>query len=405
MSLGNTLNNLKGKVGNIVDKTGTAFRLPEFGLSEKIAGNKQTTFTGITPQSQEAGFVRNYQNNSALNVNNPKYGPVNNPNPENKSTGNSGGNTGSGGGGSARNTGSFGGGSAQSAQDAQQEKTNNDFRNQLGNSYNDLRSKFGSAITDVDGLLRDLPGQLKQLNIDYKNAIGNKQTAELGQVGTQREGVQQDQKRGIMGIKENVAKSMRELSNRLANVGAGSSSAKGFFARAIQDAGSEQTKKVVEQAANNYALLDDQENKIKSNFQTLIDELDREEQSNLANINKDIPAIKASVDEALRQSGEYETLDKNGLTDAYLARLVPLYEQAKQSTESYRKQLDNWRVENQNKIGALRNQIIQDFTPKQITYDKLNVIQPDQTIGKEQDLTQPNALLERARRLREQGIE
>jgi hypothetical protein len=294
---------------------------------------------------------------------------------------------------------------AQEQANAEQERKNNDFRNQLGNKYGELRGKFGSAITDIGDLLNTLPGQLKQLNIDYKNAIGNKQTAELGQVGTQREGVQQDQKRGIMGIKENVAKSVREVSNRLANVGAGSSSAKGFFAKAIQDAGSEQTKKVIEQAANNYTLLDDQEKKIKSNFQTLIDELDREEQANLANINKDIPAIKASVDEALKQSGEYETLDKNGLTDAYLARLVPLYEQAKQSTESYRKQLDNWRIENQNKIGALKNQIIQDFTPKQITYDKLNVLQPDQTIGNEQDLTQPNALLERARKLRERGIE
>ena len=409
-------------LGNLTDKAGTALKLKEFGLSEKLAKNRPTVNTGVTKESRAFGFtpytpanmsnkssglslLANKQQATQPQANKPMVGPMNNPNRQKSNitadvSANLGGGSIGGGGGSTQSAQD----AEQARQNAEQEKTNETFRQQLGNQYSDLRGKFGSAITDIGDLLNTLPGQLKQLNTQYKTAIGEKQGAELGNVATQREGVQQDQRRGIMAVKQDVAKSMRDVSNRLANVGAGSSSAKQFFAQAIQNAGNESTKKVVEQAANNYALLDDQEKKIKSNYQTLIDELDREEQSNLANINKDVPAIKASVDEALRQSGEYETLDKNGLTNAYLARLVPLYEQAKQSTDSYRKQLESWRTENQNKIGQLRNQIVQDFTPKQITYDKLNAVKPDTTIEGEEDITQPNALLERARRLRERGL-
>lgn len=49
-------------LGNLVDKLGTAFNLPEWNLSERLAGGP-TTFTGITPQSIEAGQQRQSSTN------------------------------------------------------------------------------------------------------------------------------------------------------------------------------------------------------------------------------------------------------------------------------------------------------------------------------------------------------
>lgn len=49
-------NSIRQVVGNIVDKAGTAFGLPEGELSERIAGNK-TSYTGVTPQSKTQGFT------------------------------------------------------------------------------------------------------------------------------------------------------------------------------------------------------------------------------------------------------------------------------------------------------------------------------------------------------------
>ena len=48
-------NSIRQAVGNIVDKVGTGLGLPDYRLSENVAGNK-TSNTGITPQSKAVGF-------------------------------------------------------------------------------------------------------------------------------------------------------------------------------------------------------------------------------------------------------------------------------------------------------------------------------------------------------------
>ncbi len=43
-------------LGNVVDVLGTSLKLPELGISERLAGWKPTTFTGVTPQSIAKGM-------------------------------------------------------------------------------------------------------------------------------------------------------------------------------------------------------------------------------------------------------------------------------------------------------------------------------------------------------------
>ena len=235
-----------------------------------------------------------------------------------------------------------------------------------------------------------------------------------------RERVQGQQKEGLQSVAENVAQTMRDVSGRLANVGAGSSSAVNFFSRAIQKAGNENTRKILQQAANNYSELDNQENKIKSNYKTLLDKLDREEQSNIQKIQNDVPNIINSINEALQKSGEYENLDKQGLENRYLSALTPLFEQAKSAGDNYRKQLESWRMDNQNKIADLRNQIVQEFTPKDITYSKLPGAEmsdmtpsQDNTLNpidirrrrQEEELSNPEGLSNIVKKLRDQQMQ
>ena len=426
MGILQTLGNLRQGAGNVIDVIGTKVSPGRgFGISEAISG-KKTVNTGRiyeTGQKQDLnpvdigaskgqGTVGGGYGGQAI-VSNPIQGFA----PQKQKTS----------GGANLGGGSIGTGGSQSAQEAEQarqnaeqEKTNETFRQQLGNQYADLRNKFGRQVGDITNLLNTLPGQIKQLGSEYKTAIGEKQGADIAGVQSNRERVQGQQKEGLQSVAENVAQTMRDVSGRLANVGAGSSSAVNFFSRAIQKAGNENTRKILQQAANNYSELDNQENKIKSNYKTLLDKLDREEQSNIQKIQNDVPNIINSINEALQKSGEYENLDKQGLENRYLSALTPLFEQAKSAGDNYRKQLESWRMDNQNKIADLRNQIVQEFTPKDITYSKLpgaemsdttpsqdNTLNPIDIRRKrqEEELSNPEGLSNIVKKLRDQQMQ
>lgn len=427
----NTLGNLADVAGTVAAKIGNVPIIKytpqgklaqelgkERGISENLAQNRPTVNTGVTPQSQQAGFTpftpANMSNRStglSVSANRqqaPQQQPQNQPQTQNQQQT---------GGGKAQGGYSGAAGGVATGGVSQEENT---FKQNLANEYADLRNKFGSQVGDITNILNTLPGQIKQLGSEYKTAIGEKQGADIAGVQSSREKVQKQQKEGLQSVAENVAQTMRDVSGRLANVGAGSSSAVNFFSRAIQKAGNENTRKILQQAANNYSELDNQENKIKSNYKTLLDKLDREEQANIQSIQNDVPNIINRINEALQKSGEYENLDKQGLTDRYLATLTPLFEQAKSAADSYRKQLESWRMDNQNKIADLRNQIIQEFTPKDITYSKLpgaemsdmtpsqdNTLNPIDIKRKkqEEELSSPEGLSNIVKKLRDQQMQ
>jgi len=215
------LQRARQSLGNTVDRVGTALNLPERNLSEWWAG-KQTTFTGTTPQSQNAGFIRNTGGDRALNTRStnpetmrqvqqqmsrniqgqppapastPSLAEWNRRQQQAQTKQNTGGAGGLG-------MGGVGGGSSVDAEEArlraEQEAKNEQFRQRLGSEYGDIRNRFGNIISTFEGKMRDLPNTIRQLSEQYKSTLGGKQEQELGQIEQKRQQVQAQQKAGLI---------------------------------------------------------------------------------------------------------------------------------------------------------------------------------------------------------------
>lgn len=391
----------------------------ERGISENIAGSRPTVNTGLTPQSRQAGFTpytpANMSNKStglsvslrrqqqaAQNTNNAFIGPMNNPNrtqnqpqnqpqPQNQQIG---------GGLSSMLSGGSGGGMSQAEQEAMQraeeerrlveerEKKNEEFRNQLGTQYGELRGKFGDILNTFNEKLRTLPENIRQLNQQYKAVIGEKQGQELGQVGQKREQIAQQQKTGLASIAEQVGKRTREGAGRLGSLGMASSAA-GMFQRAIQNEANKSARDLLTQAANNYQELDAEENRVKSTYKTMLDELEAEEANNIKDIQNNVNTIIADINERLQRSGEFERMDKEDLNTTYINELTNRFQQAKQASENYKQQLEQWRRDNENKIRNIKNQMVQNFIPREIQGRELTGVRQtkEQQTGMEQGLS------------------
>jgi archaellum component FlaC len=395
-------------LGNRVDRLGTALKLPDWKISENLARGKQTTFTGITPQSQNAGFVRNYGGNQALNINNPNPDIMRQvqkeqvrtiQQPLNKSKtpplssrqggmqqDDNGSNTGSAFGGGVGSGMSMGGGKSQ--EEIDQERKNEEFRGQLGTQYGELKGRFGDILNTFNEKLRTLPENIKQLNQQYKTVISEKQGQELGQVGQKREQIAQQQKTGLASIVEQVGKKTREGAGRLGSLGM-SSSAAGMFQKAIQNEANKSARDLLTQAANNYQELDAEENRVKSTYKTILDEVDAEEANNIKDIQSNINTIIADINEKLQRSGEFERMDKNDLNTTYINELTNRFQEAKQASESYKQQLEQWRRDNEGKIKNIKNQMVQNFIPKEIQGRELTGVRQtgEQQTGMEQGLS------------------
>jgi hypothetical protein len=397
---------LKQFIGNQVDRLGTALGQKDRGLSEWITGGKQTTYTGITPSSQNKGFVRNYSGDMALNRNNPNpdimrqvqkeqvrtiqkpqpTGPIGPRLPDGSFTGKM-----------PKQPASIptpsglsdlggSGGEADQAADAQrladeqeaqrqadeekrliaeQEAKNESFRQHLGGQYGDIKSKFGDILGSFNEKLSSFPNALKQLNQQYKASIGEKEGQEIGQVGQKREQVAQQQKSGLSKIQEDVARNIRQGASRLGSLGMASSAA-GMFQKAIQNAANNNAQNLLTQAANNYQQLDAEEARVKSSYKTMRDELDAEEANKTQDLQKNVNRIIADINERLQKSGEFERIDKEQLNTIHINELTNRFEEAKQASESYKQQLEQWRRENESRIRGLKDKMVQDFIPKEI---------------------------------------
>lgn len=389
---------LRQFLGNLTDRAGTALGMKEKGISEWITGGKQTAYTGITPTSKQAGFVRNYSGGQYAGdalvkspsgqltnlakpfqtptVQGPKlpggqfYGKM--PSQTTQQT-------------SQRvNAPSMNipsGGKSQ--QEIDQERQNEEFKQKLGGQYGETRTRFNELLGGFNEKLKTLPEQLRQLGQQYKSVIGEKQTQDINQLGQRREQVAMQQKEGLAGIAEQVGRRVREGAGRLGSLGMASSAA-GMFQRAIQNEANKSARDLLTQAANNYQQLDAEENRIRSAYKTMIDEADARENQNIQDIQRNVNTIIEEINENLRQSGEYETLDKKDLTNRYLQELTNRFQQAKQASESYKQQLEQARRENESAIRNLKNQLVQDFIPKEI--------QPRELMGIDQNRRQEAGL-------------
>lgn len=248
---------------------------------------------------------------------------------------------------------------------AEQEAKNESFRQELGGKYGDIKSKFGGILGTFNEKLSSFPNTIKQLNQQYKASIGEKEGQEIGQVGQKREQVAQQQKSGLAKIQEDVARNIRQGASRLGSLGMASSAA-GMFQKAIQNAANSNAQNLLTQAANNYQQLDAEEARVKSSYKTMRDELDAEEANKIKDLQKNVNTIIADINERLQKSGEFERMDKERLNDTYINELTNRFEEAKQASESYKQQLEEWRRENESRIRGLKDRMVQDFIPKEI---------------------------------------
>jgi len=411
--------NLSGRQlgGNITDAIGTRLNLPEFGLSEKIAGGQTTNTakpagpTVINPQRQ---FVPTKQT-----VSNVKPSGILSPVPAatgaqlernlRADAGQSMGGLGAGSGGGP------GVSSEEARLRAEQEAKNEQFRQRLGSEYGDIRSKFGNIIGTFEGKMRDFPNSIRQLSQQYKATIGEKQGQELGQIEQKRGQVQAQQKSGLASIAQDAAKNIQSGARRLGSLGMASSAA-GMFQKAIQNAANKSAQDLLVQAANNYQGLDNEINKVKSAYSTMLKEIDSEDNARIQQIQREIPEIISRINERLQRSGEFENIDKEQLNNTYISELQARFEEAESRAKMMRDQAEQWRRANESNINQLKNRIVQDFIPKEITSREL--LRPKQetkapteeglglnrlraTPEDEEDITTPSNLQQIVRRRRQ----
>jgi len=354
--------------GNITDVVGTKFNLPEFGLSEKIAGGQTINTarpagpTVINPQRQFVPTQQTVSNvkpsweaRSGAMVNLPAK-----PTAQQLSGG--------------LGMGGLGGGSSVDADEArlraEQEAKNEQFRQRLGSEYGDIRNKFGNIISTFEGKMRDLPNTIRQLSEQYKSTLGGKQEQELGQIEQKRGQVQAQQKTGLASIARDAARNIQSGARRLGSLGMASSAA-GMFQKAIQNAANKSAQDLIIQAANNYQGLDNEVNKVKSAYSTMLKEIDAEDNARIQEIQSKIPEIISQINERLQRSGEFENIDKQDLNNTYISELQTRFAQAENEAKSLRDQAEQWRRTNETRINQLKNQIVQDFIPKEITSREL----------------------------------
>ena len=218
--------------------------------------------------------------------------------------------------------------------------------------------------------MRDLPNTIRQLSEQYKSTIGEKQGQELGQIEQKRGQVQAQQKAGLASIARDAAKNIQSGARRLGSLGM-SSSAAGMFQKAIQNAANKSAQDLLVQAANNYQGLDNEVNKVKSAYSTMLKEIDAEDNARIQQIQREIPEIISQINERLQRSGEFENIDKQDLNNTYISELQSRFEEAESRAKMMRDQAEQWRRDNEGRIGQLQNRIVQDFIPKEITSREL----------------------------------
>jgi hypothetical protein len=381
--------NLSGRQlgGNITDAIGTRLNLPEFGLSERIAGNQTTNTakpagpTVINPQRQFVPTKQTVSNQTGQAV---QPGGILKPAPaatgaqlqrnllaDRKAQEQMSGGLDMGGSGSSGVSPEEARQQAEEARlRAEQEAKNEGLRQKLGSEYGDIRNKFGNIINTFEGKMRDLPNTIRELSQQYKATIGGKETQELGQIEQKRGQVQAQQKSGLASIAQDAARNIQSGARRLGSLGMASSAA-GMFQRAIQNAANKSAQDLLVQAANNYQGLDNEVNKVKSAYSTMLKEIDSEDNARIQQIQREIPDIISKINERLQKSGEFERIDKEQLNNTYISELQARFEQAESEAKVLRDQAEQWRRANESNINQLKNRIVQDFIPKEITSREL----------------------------------
>ncbi len=254
--------------GNALDYLGTAFKLPEYGLSERLAGGNPTTFTGYTPQSQAKGLDTWRQTMFNQGTGSTKQQSSGTQNP--------------------------GGGSALGAQNSLSQVPNNptdpyqDTRNASQDDYNAQVSRLNSQY---DYLADQTRGQLSSLEAQRGNSLASLNTELEGvrsQVGRSKEASKANTEDNIRQAGDVARQTQLRNRNTLRALGILSSSAAGDILARPLEAFDQERARIVQLGTQRMNELDDFMNQKTSEHSNAVQQLESQYTELVGNIQRDL---------------------------------------------------------------------------------------------------------------------
>jgi hypothetical protein len=364
--------------GNFIDQIGTTLGLPEFGLSEKLAGGN-TVNTGVYKPyyDNNGGYVGNAPYQSSIPL-----GPVTNTgalysNVSKTPSNVLGASTSSGGGGGQPSTRPSGSGYAPGqgkyagwdpAAEAADRAAKGDFAdygNTGGGGFDGLRNEISSGWDSYINSLNDQLGGLQTqqqnqegiANSQYTqglNTLGLQKNEGLTQLGSERERVNQEQAKTLRDLSGNLRNSFMAGNIYLGARGAGDSSAANQYALALTKEGSRQRSDVMQQGSNNMMEIGRREETLNKTYNTEVKNLEESKNQKIFEISNWFQQAQQQVKQAQAQGQLQKGQDLQSVSRSILDRALSAMDQINQEVSSRKQALDSWAISNSKDIQSLK---------------------------------------------------
>lgn len=377
---------------------------PDFGITEWIADK---FFGGSrTGQGGSDIFANTPKDNQPYNdprINSILYNPTdsstpstsfagskkdNSPNPNPKSTGNTGGNSG---GGYSFNINDFSNYAGWDPNAAYQDwvakgrpmpgggsgggiDLNAQLRNEIESGYNDYISNLESMYGGLDSQAqaqRDIAQRSYDQSI--KDLLANKQSS-LQDLGVSQGKVEANQVKNLRDIADNIRNQYMAGNVMLGARGAGDSSAANQYSYALNRVGSRERGNVMNQTASSLADLDLQRAKLNNIVTQETSRLDTELGNSLSQITSWLAEQQNSIKNMIAQGKLNKSQDIASLTRDRLNQAVAAYQEKQRDIASKKAALESWAMTNADNISKLATNMksIGQFVPNMPYANPLN---------------------------------
>lgn len=351
-------------LGNLVDRIGTAFNLPERGYSEKIAGGN-TVNTGVYKPyyTDNGGVVGNapYQSSIPLGPNNRTGAYYSSPS---KTPG-------------AQSVSAPSSGGTPSPTPPQPENPNFDPYGQL---RNEISSGWDSYISSLDDQLNGLNPQRQAqediANSQYNqgvNTLGLQRTQGLQQLGGERERVNQEQVKTLRDLSSGLRNAFMAGNVYLGSRGAGDSSAADQYALALTKEGSRQRGDVMAQGSQNMMEIGRREENLNNIYNTEIKNLEETKNQKVLEISQWFQNAQNQIKQ-LKASGQLnKSQDLQNLSRQILDQAIGQMNALNQEVSNRKSALESWAVSNAKNINELKSNLqnLAQFTAQMPGYQQI----------------------------------
>lgn len=386
-------------VGNFIDQLGTALRLPEFGLSEALNQGARTSYTGITPQSQSAGFSYNPANPTSITgakaTPQVNYSPL--WNGSNKPIQSKVDILGEASYRPPSNNGRSGAMTPQQALDAG--KDANELRRQgllieSGPSQSDIAAQQNKARDTINQGFQGIFSQLdsiaglapqyeqedtKFVNDQYgveAQARQNELVANQQKLGTYRTDAGNREKTTLSAIAQDMRNMLKAGNSKIGAMGAADSSAVPMYNYALSKQTGQRTADVRNQTNTQYGELDRKEIDVKSAFDTAMSSLGSWKNEQLLAAKDRARTLLERVQGLKTNASQSRLTALVGLEQGILTDVTNTVRQVEAEERQNAKAIQNWATQ---RIASLQDyklnlQKSADFSPQAMTYDALQGI-------------------------------